>query len=137
MGGTANLRGILGRDREIERVQPVRMIVDERIDHLPGEIAIVADALEQARLVERRVGVRRGRRQHAVRSFFDDRKERRRIDRLRQVAVHIVREAALSIARHGVRGHSDDACPGAADPLTPANFGGGFEPAHHRHLQVH
>ena len=84
------------------------MIADERIDHFAGELWIVADAFQQPCFVERRVGFDQDRRRHTVRPFLDHREQRRRVDWLRQVAVHAMREAALAIAGHGVRGHRDN-----------------------------
>ena len=55
------------------------------------------------------------------RSAYAVRRPRRavRIDRLRQVAVHAGRQAALAVALHGVRGHRDDARV-AAGPMPRA-----------------
>ena len=69
--------------------------------------------------------------------LFDDGEQHRRIDRLREIAVHAGGQAPLAVAVHRVRGHRDDADVPARGALALANRDGRLEAAHHRHLQVH
>ena len=69
--------------------------------------------------------------------LLDRGKERHRIDRLGQIAVHAGGEAALAIAAHRVRGHGDDPHARRGALLARADAGGRFEAAHLRHLHVH
>lgn len=60
-----------------------------------------------------------------------------RVDWLGNVSVHSRREASFFVAFHGVRGERDDGLMPVRGAFKPANRGGGFEPVHLRHLNVH
>ena len=63
------------------------------------------------------------------------------VDRLGDIGVHTGSKATVLVALHGVRGHGDDwnmvqgASSGRA--FAAADFGGGLEAVHIRHLYVH
>ena len=73
----------------------------------------------------------------AVAVLFDHGEQHRRIDRLREIAVHARGQTPLAIAVHRVRGHGDNADVLARGALAQANRDGRVEAAHDRHLQVH
>src|ERR1019366_1738666 len=58
-------------------------------------------------------------------------------NRLGEVAIHAGVDAALVVALHGVRGHSDDGLVPAGAALGLADRGGGFEAIHLWHLYIH
>lgn len=58
---------------------------------------------------------------------------------LRKIVIHACRQAGVAVALHRVGGQCDYRYrpAGAADGAAPADFGGGLEAVHIRHLAVH
>ena len=60
-----------------------------------------------------------------------------RSDRLSQIGVHAAVQAALPVAFHSMRRHSNDRNVGPALFFLLADFRRGSEPVHFRHLDIH
>src|SRR5947209_4753548 len=69
--------------------------------------------------------------------LLDRFEQRRRLDRLDQIAVHPRLQAAFAITHHRMRGQRDDGNISPRSLFPVSNCRGGFDPVHSGHLHVH
>ena len=129
--------GVPGDHRVADRGKPHRQVLEEQPNDVGHQFVVAGEPVPQRVLVERDRGRRPPSAAAAVAVLFDDGEQHRRIDRLREIAVHAGGQAPLAIAVHRVRRHGDDADVLARDALAHANRDGRVESAHDRHLQIH
>ena len=131
--------GITALNRFAQAAHVPGRLAREQFRYLSQQPRVAADLLEQGRRMSPgrlRIGIC-ARLLRLEAESLDRIEQRRRVNRLDQIAVHSRVQAALAVPGHGMRGQRDDWQASPAAPFGLANRAGGVDPVHAGHLHIH